>query len=176
LKENELQENKLFIKDRSYQLSTRININRALTDALNNAKIGYCILQNRANKEGIFIEVNEIFAKMVGYEKEYIIGRNYREILHPVSQSLIHGRFRKREMGKKLPTQYELLANQKNGRLATLEVNESITKYKGKKATILIIKDITIRKKLEHSLIKEVMSRIFCKFISNILLLYASNS
>ncbi len=102
---------------------------------------------------------------MVGYEKEYIIGRNYREILHPFSQSLLPGRLRKREMGRKLLTQYELLANQKNGRLATLEVNESITKYKGKEATILILKDITTRKKLEHSLIKD--KEFFKKLINN---------
>jgi PAS domain S-box-containing protein len=165
LKNNEFHQDNLITQAEAYQLYNKKNINKALIDALNNAKIGYCILQNRDKEEGVFIEVNEIFAEMVGHEKEDIIGKTYRDILHPVSQSLLQGRFRKRQMGRKIPTQYELLANRKNNRLATLEVNESTANYKGKEATILIVKDITTKKKLEHSLIQD--KQFFKKLINN---------
>jgi len=162
---NRLKELEKMLQAQDVELIIEKNKNQALIESLDSSGIGYCILQAADEKEGILAEANNEFAKMIGYPKKEIIGKSYREILHPASQSLIYGRFRKRKMGKKVPAQYQLLANREDGSIATLEVSEGIITYKRKVAIILFARDITTRKKLEYSLIKD--KEFFEKLIDN---------
>ncbi len=97
--------------------------------------------------------VNEEFCNIAGYEKQEILGKNLTFLLAEESKLLVAERNRRRQLGEDVPTQYEFLFVQKNGRKRTGEVRSALYLGSlGKTKVIIQVIDITERKRTDEAL------------------------
>jgi PAS domain S-box-containing protein len=100
-------------------------------------------------KKGILLEVNDAFAKMFGYKPSNAVGMNVLKLVAPEYGDLVK---QKIQSGYDKP--YEAVCINKNGVRFSVEVCGKTINYKGRKARVTAIRDISVRKKDEESLRK----------------------
>jgi len=112
----------------------------------------------RAN-DGIIIIQDSIIqyanlrvAEIWGGSVEEIIGTRFMEYIDPGESPKLVERYRQRMVGESVPSIYETVQRRKNGEMAYVEVNAGVIKYLGKPADLLIIRNITERKRAEEAL------------------------
>jgi len=118
------------------QLNTFINFIKSATD-------GFILVQ-----DGLIQYVNEIAAKLVGHSPDELIGTSFERFIHPDDLKNVMEAYEKRLKEENIPSRYELRIVGKGGKITHVEVNADIADYKGKIATISVIRDISERKKL----------------------------
>ena len=107
--------------------------------------------------EGRFIELNNKLEEIFGYRREDFVGRHFTEVgvLGPRDLKKAWRDLRNTIEGRP-PQVSEFQVFRKDGTKASVEVNSRLIKIDGRiKASILIIRDITERKKAEEALRKE---------------------
>ena len=119
-----------------YQLNTFINFIESATD-------GIIFVQ-----DGLIKYVNESAAKLVGHSPDELIGTSFERFIHPDDLKNVMEAYEKRLKEENIPSRYELRIVGKGGKITHVEVNADIADYKGKIATISVIRDISERKKL----------------------------
>lgn len=97
------------------------------------------------HNNGVCIDTNESFLKLVGYPKEEIIGKNMIKLSIPQKYHAII----KENIAKNSTKPYEIEARKKDGTLFPIEVESRKTKKNEFRVTA--IRDITERKKAEES-------------------------
>ncbi|MBU1707968.1 PAS domain S-box protein [bacterium] len=104
--------------------------------------------------EGKFEIINRKFAELFGVTPEEVRAPefNFMQMVAPKSQALIKERSRMADRGETPPPRYEFTALRKDGKEIDLEASISRILYQGKRATQGIIRDITMRKKMEAQL------------------------
>jgi PAS domain S-box-containing protein len=116
---------------------------------IEHAADGIAIIQ-----DGVFKLVNTALTHISGYDKEELLGMPFTKLLTPASQKLTLERYQARLAGKKVPQTYEVQAVTKNGQIRDIEINAALTKYEGRAADEVIIRDITERKQAEAAIIR----------------------
>jgi PAS domain S-box-containing protein len=116
---------------------------------IEHAADGIAIIQ-----DGVFKLVNTALTHISGYDKEELLGMPFTKLLTPASQKLTLERYQARLAGKKVPQTYEVQAVTKNGQIRDIEINAALTKYEGRTADEVIIRDITERKQAEAAIIR----------------------
>ena len=116
--------------------------------------------------QGKFIDVNEQFTRMLGYERSEIIGRPVLDLVAPESRELVTQHM---ESGYERP--YELFAVKKDGATFPVEVHGKSISYAGGTARVTAIKDITERKQAQADLqyyrsFENLVTSISTRFIS----------
>ena len=104
---------------------------------------GICIIQN-----GRFEYLNPSLAKMWGGTVEDFRGRSFKDFLQSEEASKIFEYYKRRMAGEHIP-QYELMAKRKDGSDLFVDIKGSLINYKGKPAELVMIRDITDKKKAE---------------------------
>ncbi|AGK60763.1 PAS domain S-box [Archaeoglobus sulfaticallidus PM70-1] len=105
------------------------------------------------NLRGEFIEVNKTFEKVLGYSKEEIIGKNYREFLPEECANEIFKEYNRAFRSGKNIYGIELEVFAKDGKKIVLEGNVRMIKENGKIVAFHgNFRDITPRKRLENEL------------------------
>jgi PAS domain S-box-containing protein len=100
-----------------------------------------------------FIYVNDEFCKISEYSRKDLIGVDFRQFLEKKSKNMVEERYKKRQLGEKVPNRYELEIVTKKGEIKTLEVSASILNNKsGTVSTVGQVLDITERNKNLKSL------------------------
>jgi len=99
-----------------------------------------------------FIFFNKQFAKMLGYEVDELLMKDYRGVYTARGLQILRERTKHRKLGERVPAQYETAFKRKDGTEIDIEANVTIVDYKGDKATFAIIRDITERKKAEEEI------------------------
>jgi PAS domain S-box-containing protein len=98
-------------------------------------------------EKGVFLEVNNAFAKMFGYKPSKVVGMNILKFValeyHDLVKQQIHSGYDK---------PYEVVCVKKNGKRFSVEVCAKTIKYKGRIARVTAIRDISERKKDEEAL------------------------
>ncbi len=111
-------------------------------------------------QDGIFVIrddklvfVNEAFARMVGWKVEEIIGTSFQQHVAPEDLKMVASRYRQRQAGEDIPSEYEFRAMHKDG-VTRVFVNMSVglVTYQGAIASMGTVKDITERKRMEEQL------------------------
>lgn len=117
---------------------------RVLADT---SPVGIAVLQGDRD-----VYINDYAAQMSGYSKEELCAMNFWDIIHPDFQDIIKERGLARQRGENVATKYEIkyLTRSHESRWAYLSSGTII--YEGKPAVVVMLVDITDRKKAEEEL------------------------
>ncbi len=118
------------------------------------------------NSEGIFLYVNEPFAKMVGYEASEIIGMHVLDFTAHEFKEIVEERTRKRQQGHKVPPLYDLEILRKDGTRVPVEFSSSRIDFNGKSSSLTIIRDVSERERtlVDYISVFETLSEPICIF------------
>jgi PAS domain S-box-containing protein len=102
--------------------------------------------------------INPLLAEMGGYAREEIVGRQFTDFLSADDIPYLKGIYDSRMAGQEVPAKYEIQLNRKNRGNIFVEVNSSIISYENRPAALVLIRDITERRKTET--LRESLLRI----------------
>jgi PAS domain S-box-containing protein len=98
---------------------------------------------------------NERLAEIQGYSREELIGTDFRNYLDEESRALLAERDEQRMRGLKLLSHFELNILRKDGGIRNAEISaRTIRDSKGDVNIIVILKDVTDKKKMEEQLLQ----------------------
>jgi PAS domain S-box-containing protein len=105
------------------------------------------------DRKGKFLEASDEAEKLSGYKKSEVVGNNLfmMDILDVKTKAVIIKKLAFHFSGGKVPP-FEVEIKRKDGRVIPLEVNAQIIDYMGKKADMVILRDITKRKEEKEAL------------------------
>ena len=103
--------------------------------------------------KGNFIEISDKVKEITGYEKEDLLKKNFlrTNIVSAKSKVILTKNLAKRMIGINIAP-YEIEVLKKNGEKGIAEINAVKIEYEGKSADLVVLHDITERKKLEETL------------------------
>ncbi|HWR57762.1 MAG TPA: HD domain-containing phosphohydrolase, partial [Thermodesulfovibrionales bacterium] len=129
---------------------------RKAEDLLRQSEEKYRNLVERA-RDGIVIIQDETIkfanarmAELDGGRVEQLVGSSFTDHVHPSELPRIVDMYRRRMAGEKLPDMYEAILLRKDGSSAPAELSAGIITYDGRPADLVIIRDITERKRAEQ--------------------------
>jgi len=136
-----------------------ITLRRHMEEAIRNSANNFRSLADNAN-DGIFIAaadgsivyVNYRLSEMTGFRINELRRFGIEDICHPDEVKKISKRHRLRLECKTVPHHYETILLKKEGLSLPVEVTASKTKWLGQPAILWIIRDITLRKRIEKAL------------------------
>ncbi|MEK6743462.1 MAG: PAS domain S-box protein [Nitrospirota bacterium] len=103
-------------------------------------------------KDGIIKFANTRMAELDGSSVEELLGTPYTAHVHPSEMPRVTDMYRRRMAGEALPSTYETILLRKDGSPAPSELSAGVILYDGKPADMVIIRDITERKRAEEAL------------------------
>lgn len=125
---------------------------RALIELGTEAGEAIVMLQDIDGKEGMQTFFNDQWPKITGYTKEELFGISFFEIVHPSDRQMSLERHRQKMLGKTVSGLYEMKLIRKDGVEFFVELTGAFTTYQGKRANVVFIRDITLRKEIQEKL------------------------
>ena len=101
------------------------------------------------HKKGIFIESNQQFADMLGYELDEINGLNGLDLFAPESRELAREKIASGDEGP-----YKANCLRKDGSAFIAEIRAKSIPWRGEEARVAVIRDLTEQKEMERQLIE----------------------
>lgn len=114
-----------------------------------NANDGIIIVQ-----DGTVVYANPKMAELDGSTVDAIVGTSIMDHVYQTDLQKIADRYRRRKAGEIVPNFYEAVLKRADGRPADAEINVGHISYRGKKAELAIIRDISERKCLEAEVLR----------------------
>jgi PAS domain S-box-containing protein len=105
------------------------------------------------HKGGVIHYVNEMTLKVFGYTRDEVIGKTVFEFIADDSKDLVAKNMQRRLAGEDIET-YEVKLITKSKEIRYFLLNSSVIPYEKEKAFLVILSDITERKKLEAQLLQ----------------------
>ncbi len=102
------------------------------------------------HQDGILIDANQAFLKMMGFEKEQLLGKNIIAMVVPKK----YHKFLAEQRTMDYVKPYEIEAIRKDGVIVPIEIESQNIEYKGETRRVSAIRDITDRKKSEAEIHK----------------------
>jgi len=113
-------------------------------------------------QDGVFLVVdskisfiNRAFSNMIGYEDNELTGSSFAKIVAPEDIEIVKTNYKARLENKTVPSSYEWRMLHKNGNRVLVNMSARVIDYHGKKATIGTVKDVTLQKELEQTLLNQ---------------------
>jgi PAS domain S-box-containing protein len=140
------------------------SVGRDITDiitteeALRESEEKYRTLIERANdgitiiQDGIVIFANQRFGELWGGPLEEIIGKPLTDFIHPDAMQEVVERYKQRMAGETQPPVYETILRRSDGSRLYVELNAGIILYKKKPADLVIVRDMTERRRAEEEI------------------------
>jgi PAS domain S-box-containing protein len=113
---------------------------------------------NRANdaivvvQDGVIKMCNPRLGDYWGGAPDGMVGRPFTEFVHSDNLSKLVDNYKRRIAGESFPSIYETTLMNRDGGRSFVELNAGVIVYEGRPADLVIIRDITDRKKAEDSL------------------------
>lgn len=104
--------------------------------------------------EGVHVYANQMAAEITGYSVEEMLGKTISDLAHQNEITMLMERYEARVSGKNLNSTYETQIVQKDGNIVPVEITAAKTVWKGQPADMVILHDISKRKKAEKELHK----------------------
>ena len=99
------------------------------------------------------VYMNDSLTRIFGWERDEVIGHDFREFLDEESRELVAERYRRRQAGEDVPARYEFNVLGKDGAKRRVEAASSVIRdAAGEVRTIAQLLDITARKRMEERL------------------------
>jgi PAS domain S-box-containing protein len=137
---------------------TDITLRVQMEDALRESESNFKAIAENANDgliitmaDGRQVYVNQQASEITGYPKSELLKIGFYDLAHPHEVDKIRSRNKLRFEGNSVPNRYETLLVKKDGNQVPIEINTSKTIWKGDPAALNIIRDITLRKRLEEA-------------------------
>ncbi|MEW5801395.1 MAG: PAS domain S-box protein [bacterium] len=109
------------------------------------AKDGVAVVQDE-----IYQFVNKAMAEITCYTTEELLGRSLLDLVAPEDRDMVGKRYEMRLSGRKVPSFYETKFLCKDGTIKNVELSAAIIRYNERPADMLVIRDITERKRAEE--------------------------
>jgi PAS domain S-box-containing protein len=129
-------------------------------DALRESEEKYRILVERSNdgiviiQDGIIKFANTHLAQLWGGNVEGLLETPIIHHIHPDERDKVMGRYKRRLDRENTPPIYETILLRKDGTAIYIEINAGVINYNGKPADLVMIRDITERKRTDEALQK----------------------
>jgi len=119
------------------------------------AEVGEAVimLQDTEQGEGIQTFVNKEGPRITGYSEEELLGMSFFDLIHPKDRAAFMDMNRRKMQGEVMPNLFEMSIIRKDGTEVPIEITSAYTTYKGERADVCYIRDITERKKMGEKLI-----------------------
>ncbi|MBI5097680.1 MAG: PAS domain S-box protein [Nitrospirae bacterium] len=105
------------------------------------------------SKSGVHVFVNPAYLSLFGYKSsDELTGRSILELIAPEERDKVMENVRRRPKGYIVPSVYETLGLRKDGTKFDMDVHVSSYEQAGEIYTLVILRDITERKKTEKNL------------------------
>jgi len=108
-----------------------------------------------ADENAYRIYVNQRFSEITGYSIEELLNMTGWDFIRSEDLPKLEQRMKDRMAGKPVNTLYDRIIVRKDGTEVPVEMSTTVTTWRGKKRPMVIIRDITERKRVEHSLVEE---------------------
>jgi PAS domain S-box-containing protein len=115
--------------------------------SVRNVNNGILIIQDEK-----IIFSNRAFSSITGFDEADLLGMHYLDFVVPESRDFIHKRCTELVRGEGEPVTIETRHVGKDGRIGYLEVIAGLIEHKNKKAALIVLKDITERRKYIENL------------------------
>ena len=109
------------------------------------------------NRKGNHVYANNMAAKITGFSVEELQNMHMKELAHPDEKKKLLARYNKRMKGEKVPSKYETYILRKNGDKLPVEITAAISLWHGEKADLVIMRDISERKRTEDEMRKQLI-------------------
>lgn len=104
-----------------------------------------------------FVYVNDELCRILGYEREEILGQDFRKFLDEESRSLVAERYVQRQRGEAPPARYEFNVVRKDGMKRRVEIRAAVIRDpEGRMRTVGQLLDITERKRAEEAVARYI--------------------
>ena len=116
------------------------------------AEVGEAVimLQDTDKAEAVHTYVSDRWTQITGFSREELLGRSFFDFIHTKYLKASIERHRRKMAGENIPGLFELLIIRKDGTEVPIELTSAYTTYKGKRANVAYIRDITERKQTEE--------------------------
>lgn len=127
--------------------------------ALRESEEKYRNVVERANDGVVIVQdtiikyINPRKAEVIGFTVDEMINTPFIDYVHPDEVSRVSDFYRRRLAGEDVPPIYETVLRHKNGRKIEVELNVGFIPYETKNSLLVIVRDITERKRLEEELL-----------------------
>ena len=108
------------------------------------------MLQDTEQGEGIQTFVSKEWPRITGYPEKKLLGMSFFDLLHPRYHDAALERHKRRMRGETIPQLFELSIIRKDGTKVPIEATSAYTTYRGERANVVFIRDITERKQAEE--------------------------
>jgi PAS domain S-box-containing protein len=129
-------------------------------EAVRDSEEKYRNVVERANdgiiivQDGILKFANTKMAELDGSSVERLIGTPYTDHVYPDEVPRLTERYRRRIAGEDVPHVYETVLRRADGSPAPAELNAGLVTFEGRSADMIVVRDITERKRAEEALRK----------------------
>ena len=143
-------------------VSTDITQRKWAEEALRESEEKYRNVVERANdgiliiQEAVVRYANPRLAEMWGATLQELIGTPFADHVHPDELPKVVDRYKRRVAGEDVAPIYETILSRNDGTRLYVELNAGIITYQGNPADLVIVRDITERKRAEKELAKTV--------------------
>ena len=148
------------LEERVQALEKEAAERRRAEQALWESEAKYREVVERANdgiaiiQDGLVKYVNPRLAEMTGYGVEEAINSPFTDHIDPEELSEAMEDYKRRMAGEELPARYERGLRHKNGSRIDTEINGGLISFQDKPADLVIIRDVTERKRAEEEMVK----------------------
>jgi len=143
----------IFLLMRQYQRTLKREIDKGIRD-IKESEEKYSAVVNQA-QDGIVIVQDQVIKyankaiNIIGYDDKEVLGMPFIKMIAPEEQKKVAESYKKRIAGEKVEVIYETKLAQKNGTIIDVEFSSGAITFAGKPAVLVMVRDITERKKLE---------------------------
>ncbi len=123
---------------------------RALLELGGNVGEAIVMLQDTEQGNAIHVFVSDEWPRMTGYSRKELLGMSFFDLLHSKDREASLERHRRKIRGEIIPGLFEMSIIRKDGTEVPIELTSAYTTYKGERANVAFIRDITERKQAEE--------------------------
>jgi PAS domain S-box-containing protein len=95
---------------------------------------------------------NQRLAEMGGWSASEVVGKPFIEYVRPDERARVVQRYQRRLRGEAVPSSYETVLRGKDGSSVHAELSAGVVSYEGKPTDLVVVRDITERKRAEAEL------------------------
>jgi PAS domain S-box-containing protein len=127
-------------------------------DALREAEEQYRTLVERANDAIIIIQDektvyrNPTYENLLGYGVNETTDQSFLDFVVSEDRETVRQHYYKRLQGEHVPDEYEVRLMTRSGEPVTMEVKPCVIEYKGASATMVVMRNVTERRRMENAL------------------------